>query len=100
MSTLKSITMVYDDGSGDQSFPVDIQNGCILVWGDDGWNALADYYEKVKHDPTKAKQVRDRKCPKAKPGQQAALTTTLAAPMAAEPLIAIKGVTCDTTQYP
>ena len=59
MSTVQSITVVLDDGS---SFQVDTTANCVLVWSDAGWDVLSEYYDKVKHDPTLAKQVRDRKC--------------------------------------
>lgn len=96
MSTLVSITVVVDDGTGPRTFDVDTVNQCVLVWGDPGWDVLAEFYEKVKHDPAKAKEVRDRKCPKAKSKQGA----TLAVAAADSPVIALKDPLCDPTQWP
>ena len=91
MSSVQSITVVLDDGS---SFQVDTTANCVLVWSDAGWDVLSEYYDKVKHDPTLAKQVRDRKCPKAKSKQGTATTT------AATAVIALKDVTCLPTGWP
>ncbi|HEY3399811.1 MAG TPA: hypothetical protein VGK03_04195 [Geothrix sp.] len=96
MSTLVSITVVVNDGAGTRTFDVDTANQCVLVWGDPGWDVLAEYYEKVKHDPAKAKEVRDRKCPKAKSKQ--GVTQAVAA--ADSPVIALKDVDCYPTQWP
>lgn len=94
MSTLVSITVTVNDGTQNQTFDVDITSQCALVWRNEGWDLLADYYDKVKHDPVKAKEVRDRKCPKAKSGARLAMAAT------ADPVVAIKDVSCDPTQWP
>ncbi|HEX4846081.1 MAG TPA: hypothetical protein VFV26_07655 [Geothrix sp.] len=96
MSTLVSITVVVDDGAGNRTFQVDTTKDCVLVWGDAGWDVLADYYEKAKHNPAKAKEVRDRKCPKAKPKQG----ETSAVPATGDPVIALKDEFCEPTQWP
>lgn len=96
MSTLVSITVTVNDGTQNRTFDVDTVNQCVLVWGDPGWDVLAEYYEKVKHDPAKAKEVRDRKCPKAKPKQDA----TLAVTATDTPVIALKDEFCYPTQWP
>lgn len=95
MSTLVSITVVVDDGAGNRSFQVDTTKDCVLVWGDAGWDVLADYYEKAKHNPAKAKEVRDRKCPKAKPKADSALASGDPAPV-----VALKTADCEPTQWP
>jgi hypothetical protein len=96
MSMLVSITVVVNDGTGDRTFQVDTVKDCVLVWGDAGWDLLADYYEKAKHNPAKAKEVRDRTCPKAKPKEG----STLAAAEPADAVIALKDVDCYPTQWP
>ena len=96
MSTVQSITVVLDDGS---SFQVDTTANCVLVWNDAGWAMLEEYYSKAKGEKNKAKEVKDRACPKAKPKGGAALTA--AAPLAAtSAVIALKSLSCDPTEWP
>lgn len=96
MSSVQSITVVLDDGS---SFQVDTTANCLLVWGDAGWAMLEEYYSKAKGEKNKAKEVKDRSCPKAKPKHGAALAA--AAPTAsATPVIALKTDVCDPSQWP
>lgn len=96
MSTLVSITVVVNDGTGDRTFQVDTAKECVLVWGDAGWDLLAGYYEKVKHDPARAREVRDRTCPKARPKAG----VTFAAVEPADAVIALKDVDCYPTEWP
>ena len=96
MNTLVSITVTVNDGTQNRTFDVDIANQCALVWRSEGWDLLADYYDKVKHDPAKAKEVKDRTCPKAKPKPGTMLATT----DAADPVFALKDICCDPTQWP
>ena len=99
MSTLVSITVVVNDGQNDQTFNVDIANNCMLVWDDAGWDVLMDYYKDVKKDHKKAKEVKDRQCPEAKPRHGAALAK--AAPLGGgSPVIALKDPECNPTQWP
>lgn len=95
MNQLTSIVVTVQTDAGPQTFNVDIAKDCVLVWNDAGWDVLADYYDKAKHDPTKAKEVRDRKCPKAHAKDS---TTTSAATDTA--VIALKSDACDPTQWP
>ena len=100
MNTLVSIVVTVNDGTGNQTFNVDIANNCLLVWSDAGWNVLSDYYQDVKKEPKKAKQVKDRKCPKAKPHHGAGVSPMLLATNPADPVVAIKDNTCDPSQWP
>lgn len=96
MSSIQSITVVLDDGS---SFQVDTTANCVLVWNDAGWDMLEEYYSKAKGEKHKAKEVKDRACPKAKPRHGDALAK--AAPMGGgSPVIALKSPVCDPTQWP
>jgi hypothetical protein len=97
-----SITVVVNDGQNDQTHHVDIAHNCMLVWGAAGWDVLADYYDKVKKDPAMAKDVRDRKCPKAKAKNAALIagaSMTLTAG-ASPAVIAMKTPECMPTQWP
>lgn len=95
MNRLTSIVVTVETDGGPQTFPVDLDQNCLLVWGDAGWNVLADYYDQVKHDPAMAKEVRDRACPKAKPKDAAT------APEAGgTALIALKTPDCLPTEWP
>jgi hypothetical protein len=95
MNQITSIVVTAQTDAGPQVFSVDVDKQCVLVWSDAGWDVLADYYDKVKHDPAKAKEVRERKCPKAKSKDGA---VTLAA--ASEAVFALKSDECDPTQWP
>jgi hypothetical protein len=100
MNTLKSIIVTVNDGVQDHTFEVDLDTNCSLFWNKEGWQVLEDYYVKVKPDPVKARQVRDRACPKAKP-KSAALATTLAAPApSGDAVIALKEPDCLPTGWP
>jgi len=94
MSKLVSVVVTVNDGTGDKAFNVDIDRNCCLFWNKEGWDVLADYYQDIKKDPKKAKEVRDRKCPKAKPKQGEALTAPTDA------VVAFKSITCDPTEWP
>lgn len=95
MNQITSIVVTAQTDAGPQTFSVDVANQCVLVWSDAGWAVLADYYDKVKHDPAKAKEVRERKCPKAKSKDGAA---TMTADSSA--LFALKTPDCEPTQWP
>ena len=95
MSSVQSITVVLDDGS---SFQVDTEANCLLVWGDAGWAVLEEYYSKAKGEKNRAKEVKDRTCPKAKPKGGAALTA--AAPTSTTAVIALKTPDCLPTEWP
>jgi hypothetical protein len=91
MSTVASILVTLDDGS---TFNVDTAKDCCLFWSDAGWQVLADYYD-LKGEGEKAKEVRQKKCPKAKPkgGEVAAAPAT-------DAVIALKDPLCDPTEWP
>lgn len=92
MSTITSIVVSLDDGS---TFNVDLTKDCCLFWSDAGWNVLADYYD-LKGNKNKAKEVRDKKCPKAKPKGGQALATAASS----DPVIALKQPDCTPTEWP
>jgi hypothetical protein len=90
MSAITSIVVTLDDGS---TFNVDLVNDCCLFWSDAGWQVLSDYYD-LKGEKNKAKMVKDKKCPKAKPkGGQVTAPDTKA-------LVAFKDPNCLPTQWP
>ena len=95
MNQITSIVVTMQTDTGLQTFSVDVANQCVLVWNEAGWDVLADYYDKVKHDPAKAKEVRERKCPKAKSKDGGAARAADAAA-----LIALKTPGCDPTEWP
>lgn len=97
MSTLVSIVVTVKEGDQARTFEVDIEQDCALFWNQEGWDVLADFYEVVKKDPAKAKEVRERKCPKARPREGAALA---AAAPEGEPTIALKTPSCEPTEWP
>lgn len=95
MNQLSSIVVTVQTDAGPQTFDVDIVNDCVLVWNDAGWDVLADYYDKVKHDPAKAAEVRGRKCPRAHgKGETAGATADPTA------VVALKSDGCDPSQWP
>lgn len=95
MNQITSIVVTAQTDAGPQTFSVDVANECVLVWNDAGWDVLADYYDKVKHDPAKAKEVRERKCPKAKSKDGAGTV-----PAESSALIALKDPDCNPTEWP
>lgn len=95
MNRLLSITVVAETDAGPQTFEVDLASHCVLVWDDAGWEVLAEYYGQVKHDPAMAKEVRERKCPKAKPKGAASAPEAGSAA-----LIALKSPACDPSEWP
>ena len=100
MNTLKSITVTMNDGKTDHAFEVDLDKTCLLVWGDVGWEVLADHYKHVKQDAAKEKAVRERKCPKATP-KNAASAAKLATPApSGEAVIGIKSPDCKPSEWP
>lgn len=93
MNQIASIVVTVQTEAGPQVFPVDVDRQCVLVWSDAGWDVLAEYYEKVKGDPAKAKEVRERKCPKAKSGDEAQAASV-------DAVLALKDPDCNPTQWP
>lgn len=94
MSTLISIVVTAQTPDGPQTFQVDLGATCALVWGDQGWDLLSDYYKDVKKDPAMARAVKDKKLPKAK-GKASAMQVA-----ASDPLIALKEPNCTATEWP
>lgn len=97
MSTLVSIVVTVQDGEKQKKFEVDTAANCVLVWNPEGWDVLEAFYREVKKDPEKAQEVHDRTCPKAQPKQGS--LSDLGDP-GDEPVVAIKGVYCDPTEWP
>ena len=101
MSHLVSITVTVHNGNTDETFNVDINKDCALVWGPKGWEILADHYKHVHVDAAKERKVREKTCPKAtpRPGSASVVAPMMvAAP--ADPVIALKTPDCDPTQWP
>lgn len=94
MNRLTSIVVTIQTDAGPQTFDVDIDKDCVLVWGEAGWQVLADYYA-GKGEKAKAKEVREKKCPKARPKGGTAGTGT-----DATAVIALKDPSCDPSQWP
>lgn len=100
MNTLKSITVTVQDGKTEHTFEVDLDKDCVLVWGEAGWDLLADHYKHVKKDAQKEKAVREKSCPKATP-KPVALGANLAGPgPGGESVIAMKTPDCLPTGWP
>ncbi len=97
MNKLVSIVVTVSDGAKQRTFDVDLEKACCLFWNQEGWDVLADFYKDVKKDPKKEKEVRDRKCPKAKPRKEA---TRLDEEPGGGPVIALKTTTCLPTEWP
>lgn len=97
MSTLVSIVVTIQDGKKQKKFEVDTEANCVLVWDKEGWAVLEAFYRDVKKDPKKAQEVHDRTCPKAKPKKDSA--SDLGDP-GDEPVIAIKELDCNPTEWP
>ena len=95
MNKLVSIVVTVNDGFKDHTFKVDTEQQCALFWSKDGWDALAEFYRDVQKNPEKEREVRDRKCPKAKPQEG-----TDEAKPGGEPVIAIKAPCGIPTQWP
>jgi hypothetical protein len=95
MNTLKSITVVWNDGQSDRTFEVDIDKDCALFWGASGWEVLEKHYKHVHVDAKKEGDVRRRACALASPkdsGGTSALTPT------AQAVFALKQPGCIPTQ--
>ena len=97
MNKLVSIVVTVSDGTRKQTFDVDLKKACCLFWNQEGWDVLADFYKDVKKDPKKEKEVRERKCPKAKPRKGTALYEGDPGGL---PVIAFKDPECDPTEWP
>jgi hypothetical protein len=100
MNKLKSITVTMNDGKTDHTFEVDIDKNCLLVWGDAGWEVLADHYKHVKKDAAKEQVVRERKCPKATPKTVAKAAKLVGPAPITAALIGLKTPDCDPSQWP
>ena len=95
MNTLKSITVVWNDGQSDRTFDVDIDKECALFWGVNGWEILEKHYKHVHVDSKKEGDVRKRTCAIASPrdpGSAVAPTPTTQA------VFALKQAGCIPTQ--
>ncbi len=92
-----SIVVTVSDGTQECTFDVDLKKACCLFWNKEGWNVLADFYRDVKKDPEKEKEVRERKCPKAKPRKGSA---SCEGNPNGIPVIALKTTTCLPTEWP
>jgi hypothetical protein len=88
------------DGKTDHTFEVDLDKHCLLVWGDAGWDVLADHYKLVKPDAAKEKAVRERTCPKATPKGAASVAKLVAPAPGGEALIGIKSPSCQPSEWP
>jgi len=97
MNKVVSIVVTVSNGKKKHTFDVDLEQACCLFWNQEGWDVLADFYRDVKKDPKEEKEVRERKCPKAKPRKGAALCDTDPGGL---PVIAFKNPKCDPTQWP
>lgn len=97
MNKLVSIVVTVSDGTRKQTFDVDLEQACCLFWNQEGWDVLADFYKDVKKDPKTEKEVRERKCPKAKPRKEA---TRSEGDLSGLPVIALKTTTCLPTEWP
>ncbi len=97
MNKLVSIVVTVSDGSKQRTFDVDLEQACCLFWNQEGWDVLADFYKDVKKDPKTEKEVRERKCPKAKPRKGAKCYEV---DPGGEPVIAIKDPKCCPTEWP
>lgn len=97
MNKLVSIVVTVSDGTKECTFDVDLERACCLFWNQKGWDVLADFYKDVKKDPKKEKEVKDRKCPKAKPRKDTRCET---GDPGGGPIIALKDPDCEPTQWP
>ncbi len=95
MNKLVSIVVTVNDGTQDHTFQVDTDAQCALFWNQAGWDVLADFYRDVKKNPEKEQEVRDRKCPKAKPRNAEDETTP-----GGEPVMVLKTTFCLPTEWP
>ena len=95
MNTLKSITVVWNDGQTDHTFEVDLEKDCALFWGDKGWEVLEKHYKHAHVDKDKEAKVRSRSCDRATPRQPGSTAPAMATPTAA---FAIKTQGCIPTQ--
>jgi hypothetical protein len=97
MNKVVSIVVTVSDGKKKHTFDVDLEQACCLFWNQEGWDVLADFYRDVKKDPKEEKEVRERKCPKAKPRKG---TMRCEDEPGDGPVIALKDPECNPTQWP
>ena len=97
MNKVTSIVVTVSNGTKKHTFDVDLKKACCLFWNQEGWDVLADFYKDVKKDPKEEKEVRERKCPKAKPRKGAARCEE---DPGGVPVIALKDPECNPTQWP
>ncbi|MCE1230107.1 MAG: hypothetical protein LWX11_11550 [Firmicutes bacterium] len=94
MAKIVSITVTYQDETGEHTKQVDISKHCALFWNQEGWTMLADFYEHAKKDVKKAKDIRTRL-------QPTTMTAMKGSTEASKDLgIAIKKPECEITTWP